>query len=334
MSCPYCGASLRPDARFCSSCGRALPQEPTEGTESLLPRNGGDRSPEESTEATQSLFHDRARTPPENRSTDTFRDDRWTREETEDGTFARSWSTAPAQSAVAGKSWYGRCSNCGGTCRVSENLCDNCKRKKKIWAGVLIGLGALLVLGGLLAALFFTGVIGGAKPAAAAAVTTPADADQTTPADADQTTPADADQTTPTDPMTSTEPATTEPDTADTPAEQDVQQEQTPSDYQGISDVANNQSGYILPYSDSRYLTEADLRGLNQWECCLARNELYARHGRIFTDSSIQAYFDSCPWYTPTTAPEDFDEAVELNEYERANRDTIVRWEQKKGYRN
>ena len=120
----------------------------------------------------------------------------------------------------------------------------------------------------------------------------------------------------------------------DAVVEQEEQQEQTPSDYQGVSDVANNQSGYILPYSDSRYLTEADLQGLNQWECCLARNELYARHGRIFADNSIQAYFDSCPWYTPTTAPEDFDEDVELNEYERANRDTIVRWEQKKGYRS
>ena len=322
MSCPYCGASLRPGARFCSSCGRALPQEPTEGTESLLTRDGVDRFPTESTEATQSLFHDRAWTPPEEPSTHTSTDDRWTREETEDaGTFAQARSTAPAQSPAAGKSWYGRCSNCGGTCRVSENLCDNCKRKKKIWTGVLIGLGALLVLGGLLAVLFFTGVIGGTKPTAAAAVTTPADADQTTPTD-------------PTDPTTPTEPTTTEPDTVDTPTEQDGQEEQTPSDYQGVSDVANNQSGYILPYSDSRYLTEADLQGLNQWECCLARNELYARHGRTFADNSIQAYFDSCPWYTPTTAPEDFDEDVELNEYERANRDTIVRWEQKKGYRN
>ncbi len=324
MNCIYCGAPLRPGARFCSSCGRALSQEPTEGTESQRSRDTADSFSEESTEATQSLFHDRTWTSPKEPSTHTSRDDSWSREDTEDiGTFAQAGSTAPAQSAAAGKSWYGRCSNCGGTCRVSENLCDSCKRKKKIWTGVLSGLGALLVLGGVLAALFFTGVIGGAKTAAAPAATT------STPADTEQITPTD-----PTDPTVPIEPAATEPDTADKQVEQDGQQGQTPSDYQGISDVANNQSGYILPYSDSRYLTEEDLQGLSQWECCLARNELYARHGRAFTDRSIQAYFDSCSWYTATTAPEDFDEDAELNEYERANRDTIVRWEQKKGYRS
>ena len=320
MNCPYCGGSIRADSRFCSSCGRALSKEATKGTESLFSRDTVDRRTEESAEATQSLFHNRTWPPPEDPSTYGSADDGWTREETETAqTFAQA-RPAAYHSAAAGQSWYGRCSNCGGTCRVNENLCDSCKRKKKVWTGILIGLGALVVLGGLFAVLFFTGVIGGAKPTAAPAAATSA--------------PTDTDQTTLTDPTTSTAPVQTEPDAADTLTEQDGQQGQTPSDYQGVSDVANNQSGYILPYSDSRYLTEEELQGLSQWECCLARNELYARHGRTFTDRVIQAYFDSCSWYTPTTAPEDFDEDGELNEYERANRDTIVRWEQEKGYRS
>lgn len=89
---------------------------------------------------------------------------------------------------------------------------------------------------------------------------------------------------------------------------------------------------YILPTSDSEYLTMDDLEGLTAEECRIARNELYARHGRLFTDEALQAYFDSCDWYTGSIAPEDFDESI-LNEYEFANRDLIVTFEKEKGYR-
>ena len=89
---------------------------------------------------------------------------------------------------------------------------------------------------------------------------------------------------------------------------------------------------YILPESDSRYLVKDDLWGLSKEECRIARNEIFARHGRRFDDESLQAYFDSCSWYTGTIAPEDFDDSV-LNVYEVANRDLIVRYEQEMMYR-
>ena len=90
---------------------------------------------------------------------------------------------------------------------------------------------------------------------------------------------------------------------------------------------------YILPESDSRYLVEGDLWGLSKEECRIARNEILARHGRRFDDESLQAYFDSCSWYTAgTAAPEDFDVSV-LNVYEVANLDLIVEYEQKMRYR-
>lgn len=88
---------------------------------------------------------------------------------------------------------------------------------------------------------------------------------------------------------------------------------------------------YILPESDSRYLEVRDLNGLSAEECRLARNELYARHGRLFDDETLQAYFDSKEWYKGTIAPSDFKEDT-LNDYEMYNRDLIVRYEQEQGY--
>lgn len=92
------------------------------------------------------------------------------------------------------------------------------------------------------------------------------------------------------------------------------------------------QSRFILPESDSRYLTMEDLEGLTAEECRIARNELFARHGRLFKDEELQTYFDSCDWYYGWIMPEDFDETV-FNEYEFANRDLIIKYEKEQGYR-
>lgn len=91
-------------------------------------------------------------------------------------------------------------------------------------------------------------------------------------------------------------------------------------------------SQYVLPNSDSTYLTESDLYGLTQEECRLARNELYARHGRKFDDEGLQAYFNSKDWYYGYINPSDFTESM-LNDYEIANRDLIVQYEKEMGYR-
>lgn len=96
--------------------------------------------------------------------------------------------------------------------------------------------------------------------------------------------------------------------------------------------VENKKTGYIFPESDSRFLESEELHGLTKEECRIARNEIYARHGRIFNDNHLKMYFESCEWYEPTTFPEDFDEAV-LNEFEIVNRDLISAYEYEKGYR-
>ena len=91
-------------------------------------------------------------------------------------------------------------------------------------------------------------------------------------------------------------------------------------------------SDYILPGSDRKYLTNDDLKNLNADTCRLARNELYARHGRLFDDAVLQNYFNGKSWYRGTIKPEDFTESM-LNSYEIYNRDLIVEFEKEKGFR-
>lgn len=89
---------------------------------------------------------------------------------------------------------------------------------------------------------------------------------------------------------------------------------------------------YILPESDSRIITKSELDGLTKEEIRLARNEIYARHGRKFDDEELQAYFEKFDWYHPMIEPEDFDESV-FNYYETENRRFIVQYEKERGYR-
>lgn len=83
---------------------------------------------------------------------------------------------------------------------------------------------------------------------------------------------------------------------------------------------------YLLPDSNSRYLTREDLRDLTQEQCCLARNEIYARHGRQFNTAQIAAYFSTKNWYQGAIPAASFSETV-LNEYELANINFIYQYE-------
>lgn len=81
-------------------------------------------------------------------------------------------------------------------------------------------------------------------------------------------------------------------------------------------------TGYILPNSNSEYLNPDDLRGMSHWELVLARNEIFARHGRRFNNPDLQEYFDRCTWYSGTIEPWAFDSSV-FNDYELKNVNTL-----------
>ncbi len=85
---------------------------------------------------------------------------------------------------------------------------------------------------------------------------------------------------------------------------------------------------YVLPESDSRAYSRSELDGLSDWELYLARNEIFARHGRMFNNEDLQAYFASCSWYNGTREPSEFDEWFVPNEYEKANAALIMEMEQ------
>lgn len=81
-------------------------------------------------------------------------------------------------------------------------------------------------------------------------------------------------------------------------------------------------SGYVLPDSSSRYISASELDGLSSYQLRIARNEIYARHGRMFRNKSLQSYFNSCSWYTPTIPASQFNDSM-LSAVERANVQTI-----------
>lgn len=89
---------------------------------------------------------------------------------------------------------------------------------------------------------------------------------------------------------------------------------------------------YILPYSDIEYISDSELVGMDKRTSELALNEIYARHGRKFNDSSIQSYFNEKSWYDGFIEPEDFSDSV-FNKYETKNIATIDSYMKKKGYR-
>ncbi len=85
-------------------------------------------------------------------------------------------------------------------------------------------------------------------------------------------------------------------------------------DYSGNS----QKNKYLLPDSAKRKLKKSDLVGLSKKELRIARNEIYARHGRRFNDKDLQEYFESQAWYEGTVPADEFSEDV-LSSVEKKN---------------
>jgi hypothetical protein len=74
---------------------------------------------------------------------------------------------------------------------------------------------------------------------------------------------------------------------------------------------------------ENKLISDQMLRGLSLNELRLLRNEIYARHGRIFKTMWLQQYFSGQPWYD---AKEDFKDE-EISGSDKTNIETIVKYE-------
>ena len=90
---------------------------------------------------------------------------------------------------------------------------------------------------------------------------------------------------------------------------------------------------YLFPNSSTELLTEDQLKGLSAEQLKLARNEIFARHGRRFTTDSIRQYFESKSWYNPQYSSEEFDARMDeiLNATEKKNVELIQSLERSVG---
>ncbi len=80
---------------------------------------------------------------------------------------------------------------------------------------------------------------------------------------------------------------------------------------------------YVIYDSDRRYLSVSELAQMSIQELCYARNEIYARKGRLFQSVELSDYFYQKNWYWGYLSPEQFSESY-LNEYEKANIQTLL----------
>lgn len=90
--------------------------------------------------------------------------------------------------------------------------------------------------------------------------------------------------------------------------------------------VSTGDNEYILEESSSRYLSASDVSWLTPHEAMLAKNEIFARHGRKFRDKEIQEYFNGKSWYRGIYEPDDVTFS-DLSAVEQANVNLLKKYE-------
>lgn len=80
-----------------------------------------------------------------------------------------------------------------------------------------------------------------------------------------------------------------------------------------------------MEFFENKTISDQMLQGLSLHELRLLRNEVYARHGRMFRAEWLQQYFFFQPWY----APDDNFKDEQLSGNDKLNVETIVKFENK-----
>lgn len=96
------------------------------------------------------------------------------------------------------------------------------------------------------------------------------------------------------------------------------------------SSSANSQSEYLLADSSDRRYSSSELESMSNYELFIARNEIYARHGRKFRNQELVNYFSKQPWYQPSIEPDSFTSDM-LSGVERDNVNAMISIEKSRG---
>ncbi len=116
-------------------------------------------------------------------------------------------------------------------------------------------------------------------------------------------------------------------DTGDMKSETEENATEDPGDK--VEEVSTEDE-FVFPDSDTRRLLRSELEGKNEWECKIARNEIFARKGKIFDDPELQAYFESCSWYEGKNSQYEYSEYI--SEIEAYNVQLIREYEEEHGF--
>jgi len=55
---------------------------------------------------------------------------------------------------------------------------------------------------------------------------------------------------------------------------------------------------YMIADSNTRVISQSEIESFTPWQLKVARNEIYARHGRPFVHKDLQCYFAKQSWYS------------------------------------
>ena len=83
--------------------------------------------------------------------------------------------------------------------------------------------------------------------------------------------------------------------------------------------ITNYAGDYILANSGTKLLTNDDIKGMSKHDLALARNEIYARHGRKFQTEEYSKYFSGKSWYSINPNYNYSDDDSNLNSIEVKN---------------
>ncbi len=311
--CTQCGAALPSDMAFCIHCGAPVPetqsstaQDPTAvlGHQSATSRYAASDAADAA--ATMAFLHSDDKGAPTyapNTSGAPYGAPTYGAQASPQGRRPDQTMTMPPQQRPQANGSYGQ--------PVASPLYMSSPEPQKSFPkGILIGIIALVVLA-LIGALVWFVIL----PKTQGTSTATSDTTANAPAQTDATTKdkASSDTTAPNDDQRRAEEAAA--------AEVAAAEQQRQQEAEALAQA------YKLPESNSRYYTEAELAGLSDYDLYIARNEIYARHGRQFKNDDLNQYFRNTDWYHGTVAPESFDESV-LNDYERKNSELIRQIEQ------